>query len=700
MGLRDLPIKFSYPSKGDCNILDDFLVPGLKCSKIYKRSVGFFSSSVFELIEAGLKNFIENKGSIQIICSPELSEQDIEAITLGYEIKKSLMENKAIEELKKTFADISNHNLQLLVELISNNQLNFMVVGVSNSIGIYHDKIGLLEDSDGDKVLFVGSPNESKNAYISNYEKIRVSMSWHPGDDERIKDDEDEFDRIWNGQNEFVERIDCTDIIRKEIHKELKTRPKEITDAGEENEEHTDEKSTNKAITLRSYQKEAIDAWMKNDKKGFFVMATGTGKTWTAIYAALEAAKDESLLLVICAPYKHLVRQWYEDVRNTFLESNITMVSSENPNWDNELLDAIYDSKYGRKKTVIAISTIRSFCTDRFEKIANKSDLKRMLIVDEAHRFKNTTDKLKETYPFMLGLSATPSSRKKDEFGEQLMNFFGGQVYNLPIEFAIDNGYLVHYNYYPIYVDATYDEEKEFDRYSRLMAGCYRNNKCIDIEGLSRYKRGRLRVISMAQEKRDKIQWILSQIKEEDHFIVYCGDGRLYDENCGDGIRHIQYVKEILSNLGYRVSQFTADENIKERMQLVNAFNKGTIDSMVAIRCLDEGINIPSIKGALLLSSNDDYREFVQRRGRILRTYTDEYSGQNKEIANIYDVIVLPSDNMNRFALIELRRFYEYARLADNKEECLRALEDLAIRYELDIEEIMQTEDNEGDLDE
>ena len=139
---------------------------------------------------------------------------------------------------------------------------------------------------------------------------------------------------------------------------------------------------------------------------------------------------------------------------------------------------------------------------------------------------------------------------------------------------------------------------------------------------------------------------------------------------------------------------------MKTRMQIVNAFNKGMIDSMVAIRCLDEGINIPSIKGALLLSSNDDYREFVQRRGRILRTYTDVYSGEEKEIANIYDVIVLPNDNMRGFALIELRRFYEYARLADNRDECLCELEDLYVQYGLTMEEVMDVEFNEDELDE
>jgi superfamily II DNA or RNA helicase len=151
--------------------------------------------------------------------------------------------------------------------------------------------------------------------------------------------------------------------------------------------------------------------------------------------------------------------------------------------------------------------------------------------------------------------------------------------------------------------------------------------------------------------------------------------------------------------LGYKVNQFTAEENIKDRMQIVDSFNKGIIDSLAAIRCLDEGINIPSIKGALILSSNDDYREFVQRRGRILRTYTNEYSGEKKECANIYDVVVLPPSNQN-FAQIELRRFYEYASLADNSEYCMRELEDLLIRYGLEMEDIVDLEENEDDLDE
>lgn len=689
MSLRDLPLRLSYKSKGRDNLLDNFLIPGLKESVVYKRSVGFFSSSVFEILDAGLTKFIENGGSIQIICSPKLSEKDIDAIKLGYELKNAAIKRAVIEDLESCLIQISDENIKTLIELIRNDRLNIMVVDVDDQMGMYHDKIGILEDLQGNKVLFVGSPNESRNAYCGNYEKIRVAVSWIESDFLRIQDDEEEFDSIWNGTHDYISRTDYTSLIGKHLSNTLnKCSSNEV------------EEPKSGGVVLRPYQNAAIKAWIDNEKHGFFVMATGTGKTWTAIYAALEVIKEENIFLVICAPYKHLVRQWYEDVHSVLPDCRTVMVSSENHNWESELLDAIYNSKYNDGGTVIAISTIVSFSLERFERVARKTNMNRMLIVDEAHRFKNTSKQVHNLYTYMLGLSATPSSKKNDEVGEQLMEYFGGQVYNLPIEYAIDHNYLVHYNYYPIYVHSSYEEERNFDKYTSLMMSCFKGNVCIDTEGLARYKRSRLRIISMAKEKIDNIQWILSQVKEKDHFIVYCGDGRLFENDLEEGKRHIQFVQEVLRELKFRVNQFTAEENMKERMQLVSSFNRGMIDALVAIRCLDEGINIPSIEGALLLSSNDDYREFVQRRGRILRTYRSDFTGKEKGVANIYDVVVLPSDSMTNFALIELRRFYEYARLADNVDDCIRELESLALQYGLDMVTIKQTEDNEGDLDE
>lgn len=686
MRLKDLPLKISYRSKGPNNIIDELLIPGLKCSKIYKRSVGYFSSGVFELIGNGLKELAERNGEIRLICNPELSNEDIEGIRLGYHLKENVIRHKVEADLEEALKRIDDWNLKLLIQLIGSGRMNVLVVDLEDECGIYHDKIGLLIDDDENKVLFVGSPNESVGGYRNNYEKIRVSMSWKEGDYERIQDDEEEFDDIWDGRNEYITRIDYTELVLTRLENEKRRRGLEETPKG--------------GVKLREYQKAAINAWENNGYHGFYVMATGTGKTWTAIYSALKVMEQETILLVICAPYKHLVRQWYEDVHNVLPDNRTIMVTGENHNWEDEFLDAVYNSKYNGGGTIIAISTIVSFNMAKFRRIVDKSKLKKMLIVDEAHRFKNRDSSLKEIYSYMLGLSATPSSKRNDEFGRELMDFFGGQVYNLPIEYAIEQHYLAHYNYYPIFVNATAKEEQEFDRYSRLMASCFRNGRCFDVESLARHKRSRLRVISMAEEKISRLKWILSQVREEEHFIVYCGDGRLFDNNSGEEIRHIQYVKEVLHEMGYKSSQFTAQEDMKTRMQLVDAFNRGYIDAMVAIRCLDEGINIPSIKGALILSSNDDYREFVQRRGRILRNYTDEMTGEKKRSADIYDVIVLPSDHMKNFALIELRRFYEYLRLADNRGDYMGMLEELRVQYGIEQEELMELDENEGDLDE
>ena len=687
MGLRDIQMKMSYRSKGEDHVLETFIIPAFKKSIIYKRSVGFFSSSVFELTADGVHEFISNGGEMQLICSPELSEEDLEAIDLGYKLKEAVSQEAFIEDLEEALDKLSDENLIFLADIIKKNVLNVKIVDVSDEFGIYHDKVGIFIDSEGNRVLFVGSPNESKNAYRNNYEKIRLSMSWKDGDLERIQDDEDEFDSIWDGTNPYLIRRDVTELVGKRVKVKLKQR-------------NIDESKDDGPIKLRDYQKEAISKWIDNGKTGFYVMATGTGKTWTALYTAKEIMDSEPLLLVICAPYKHLVRQWKDDVEKIFPKYPIVMISSENAYWQEELTNAIYYSKYNDKTPVIAISTIKSFDTEKFEKIVKKAKMKRMLIVDEAHRFKNLKETTKRLYSYMLGLSATPSNRKNDEFGQRLVEYFGGEVYSLPIEYAIEKGYLIEYNYHPIYVEATNEDEERFDYYSRLMSSCFRNNVCIDIENLARYKRARLRIIAMAEEKNSKINWILSQVKEQDHFIVYCGDGKLFESNMEDGKRHIQFIKDVLTDDGYKVSQFTASENMEERMRIVESFNKGMIDTMVAIRCLDEGINIPSIEGALLLASNDDYREFVQRRGRILRTYYNEITGKNKEVANIYDVIVLPSDYSKKFASIELRRFYEYARLAKNKEECLAEFDDLLIRYGIEFEELVDMEDMEDELDE
>lgn len=669
MSLKDLDIKLSYISCGEENIAKSFLVPALKHTKRYRRSVGFFSSGVFGPIIDGIVALSRNGGKIELIASPQLSDEDINAINLGYQKREEIIECAFSRDFMKELDTLDDAKLQLLVALIANGTLDIKIA-VTESTGIYHDKLGILEDFEGNTVVFYGSANESLSGYQNNYEKIRVVKSWVAAEVESIEDECKEFQALWDGTNPFVKIYNYKESAKANILEVINTR------------KNSGGKTASAPIKLRDYQEEAINSWVNNDYHGFYVMATGTGKTWTAIFSAKQLVEKHPAMIVICAPYKHLVKQWADDVEKAFPGAKLIMVSSENPSWETQIAQEIIRKQYKPDNQLIIISTIASFKMDRFTNVINKSKEEKLLIVDEAHRFTDRPDELKETFQYMLGLSATPFSGTSAHKGLELMEWFGGQVFNLPIENALERGFLVPYNYYPIYVYATEDEEGKFRYHTQRILSCFKNNKCINPDLLVKSLRNRLRVISMAEEKTTRIDEIINHIAEKDHFVVYCGDGKLFDADSGKELRHIQAIKRVLTAHGFKASQFTATENMADRMELVDAFNKQEISALAAIRCLDEGINIPSIKSALILSSNDDYREFVQRRGRILRTYG------NKEFANIYDVIVLPSNDMQGWAKIELRRFHEYARLALNWAELEVELNDHLGAYGLTTEDV------------
>ncbi len=663
MTYKQLDIAHSYISQGDNNIADSFLVPVLKCTKEYKRSVGFFSSGVFDTILDGIIALVRNGGKIKLIASPKLSEADAEAISLGYEQRKKYIEDSFSKDFIEEVSKLSDKHLQILCDLIRKEILDIKIA-ITDGCGIYHDKLGILKDIDGNIIAFYGSSNSSYSGYRCNYERIRVSKNWEPGFEEIVADEDKEFDRLWDNTNEFVEVYEFT-----------KTAEQNLIEVIEYRKNNSEPQAK---ITLRDYQEKAIESWVANGYHGFYVMATGTGKTWTAIYSAKKLVESHPCLITICAPYKHLVKQWSEDVESAFPKAKIVLVSSENPGWEKQIANEIIRGKYNEDSQLIIISTIASFKMKRFADAISKYDGKILLIVDEAHRFTVRPD----SFDYMLGLSATPFSGSSAEKGNELMHYFGGQVFSLPIEDALDRGFLVPYYYYPIYVYATDEEEERFNKYSKIILSCFRNRKCIDPDLLVKTLRNRLRVISMADEKLSKIDDIINRVDEKDHVVVYCGDGKLFDNNSGEELRHIQSVKRVLTAHDYKASQFTAQEDMQDRMELVDSFNKGEISALAAIRCLDEGINIPSIKSALILSSNDDYREFVQRRGRILRNY------DGKKSAKIYDVIVLPKSNSEQWAKIELRRFHEYAKLSQNWKDLEAELTDMLIQYGLSMEDV------------
>ena len=685
MNFRDLDIKISYKSVGE-NSLTSFINPLLSCTKVYRRSVGYFTSSALDFIGEGILSLARNENSKIMLCtSPKLNDEDIRAIKAGYEARKFVIK-QSILELETSLNDISDQNAEVLYMLIKEGILDIKVVWKEN--GMYHDKLAVLDDYDGNVVAFVGSSNETGSGYNENYEKIRVYKSWTDTEG-RIEDETREFLSIWDNNNEFLEVYDFNEAFKKKIIQRInnpsKTKPIKYK--------------------MRSYQIEAKNNWIKNDHKGFFVMATGTGKTITSLYAIKELIENNKVFTVIAVPYKHLVTQWYDDVKEFFPNANIVYIYSEVKNPENKIYSNYIAAK-ADYKPLIVITTIKSFFIDRYKNIYDQIEFDKLLIVDEAHNFINRiSDELSLQYKYKLGLSATPVFGNDVAKTESLINWFGGKVIDFPIEKAIGK-YLVDYEYHPIFINASKDDEDSFNKYTQLMLSAVDsiNGVIIDEDKFVMGYRGRLRSISMAEEKMTHIRTIFSKVEEKDHLIIYCSDGKLFyhtSDHEKQELRHLEYMLKLINqslieqSSTYRATKFTASEDNNTRMELIDRFNKGYDHIMVAIKCLDEGINIPSIKAALILSSNDNYREFVQRRGRILRLF------KGKSIAKIYDVIVMPSVLTRSIAEIELRRFYEYARLAINKDVLIPLLEEKMGEYSLGYDDIKFKNDYVygGDLD-
>lgn len=426
MSFKELNLKKSYISCGEENIASAFLNPALKYAKNYKRSVGFFSSGVFEPLIEGITAIARNKGTIQLIASPHLSEDDIDAINKGYELREKILEDAFSKDFVEEVDKLDDIRLKLLIDLIAKGILDIKIA-ITETSGMYHDKLGILEDFEGNQIVFYGSPNSSISGYKNNYEKIRLVRSWNSGEEESVEDEVEEFDALWNNTNSHVKVYEY----KETAHKQLIT----------VYEKRKSSSKSKNAVTLRPYQETAINKWKENGYKGFYVMATGTGKTWTAIFSAQELLKEHPAMIVICAPYKHLVKQWAEDVEKMFPAANLILVSSENPKWEQQISSAIIQKTLKPEKQIIIISTISSFGKDKFENVVKKSKEPRLLIVDEAHNFKTLEEDLKEKYIYRLGLSATPFSGTSAKSGIDLMNFFGGEVFNLPIEDALDKGF-------------------------------------------------------------------------------------------------------------------------------------------------------------------------------------------------------------------------------------------------------------------
>lgn len=723
MGFQKLQLKDEYRTSIAITSRD-FYTPILKHAIKYDRAVGFFSSSSLVHIAEGLLPFVNNGGKMRLVASPILNAEDVEAIREGYKKREEVIFGAIQRELYEPNNFKENERLNLLANLIADSRLDIKIALVENNhnYGIYHEKMGIFYDSDGNQIAFSGSNNETYMGMDVNYESFDVFCSWkNEKDAQRVHGKKEAFEKIWNGEDPKITTLEMPEV-KDSILKKYMREKKAYIEFDEEQfkpDEHDDIHDTELGKTeicgarvpedvhLHDYQKEAIGQWKEHNFRGIFDMATGTGKTYTGLgaVACLSEYLNDSLAVIIVCPYQHLVEQWKEDIERFGMKPIVGYGAIPAKQWKPRLIDAIrnHKLKVRRRQFFCFVTTNATFSSDFVQEQISKIKGNALLLVDEAHNFgaENLRRLLSDKFNYRLALSATLDRHGDPEGTQALYDYFGEKCIEYTLEQAIAEKKLTPYKYYPIIVSLSNEERMQYDTISRQIAKCVIKGKNGQVRLNEKGKRlalARARVVAGAINKIQALEECIEPYCHDKHLLVYCGATKLLEQNeeytevDDDDIRQIDAVTDLLGNkLQMKVSQFTSNESVEERTILKEEFARGdTLQALIAIKCLDEGVNIPKIKVAFILASTTNPKEYIQRRGRVLRL------APGKDFAEIYDFITLPrpldevhsltEEEMKREITLvknELCRAEEFSRIAMNKVSCMAVIDEIKEAYDL-----------------
>ncbi|MCI6215603.1 MAG: DEAD/DEAH box helicase family protein [Mollicutes bacterium] len=722
MALPDIDILPEYHTVED-NVIENFYIPCLANSISYKRITGFFAGITFQMLGKGLSKLITNGGKMSLIISTRLSPQEEEAIKNGYD-QREIVEKNLLNRFKDPADEFEKGYLSLLTYLISNSILDIRVAVIDSLVltAMEHEKIGIFTDVVGNMVAFSGSGNETPSGLLHNSENFDVYCSWK-GDDpyNRCLSKHVYFNKLWDGKFPRACTMPFPQAVKEKIFKYQNYLPKEEL-------ERLDDKFVEKAkmervvedaekmpslgtIKLHDYQTNAIKELRNNNYRGYFDMATGTGKTFTALGGIVDLLnnpniKTKSFFILIVVPYTHLATQWAEDCRKFGFDPLLAFGQSRK--WKKAFEEKVISIKLSQSKVECVIITtgslLHQFVVNALKdpKVSKRT----VFVADEAHNLGAGKIRtiLEIDFKYRLGLSAT-MNRHHDSVGtEKLYDFFEKCCIHYDLGRAIAEGFLSHYRYYPVLV---YLDDDELDRYVELSKeiskrSSYENPD--DSEDLKRLLLKRALLVAGCKMKLDALKETIKPYKNTYYNLVYCG-AVSYTEAIDPS--EDSQLKSVMSMLGkdlrMHVEKFTASEDMDARETIKDHFQSKMINAIVAIKCLDEGVNIPCIQRAFILASSTNPKEYIQRRGRVLRLFNPI----EKPYAEIFDFVTLtrPLDELGRIdqdyarfessiAKRELARVEEFSRLSDNAAESYRIIADIKSAYHLD-EFNLEGNDNE-----
>lgn len=710
-----------------------FYMDGLCNSNRFDLLLGYFSSAAINVLSIGFASFLYNGGILRMAINNVLSQEDKDAIKAGREgvAINTTIDITDINSLKNSLDDYGQHFFECLAWLIANEKIQIKIIKPKYGKGIAHYKSGAFYDGI-DTVGFKASCNFTAFGLLENLEELDAFLSWENSRSSKmINRQNKDFEDIFSGTSNVVEYLEIGDIlvaIKNEFGNrsinELLIKEKELAEKKTRLLENKGiKKSFAKAIIKieeiiiaprfpfsvgpRSYQMDAYSNWAKNNNQGIFAMATGTGKTLTALYCLLELYnKQKSYRAIIIVPTVGLAVQWENECK-AFNFKNILKVNSKN-NWENELA-FINLSKNFIDNSFIIITTYASFTKKKFQAFFIGLQKDTLIIADEVHNMGAPgVVKVLENIKLekRIGLSATPKRMYDDLGGDAIDRFFNDKepyVYNYSMETAIKNGILCNYLYYPHIVKLTEVEFEEYKTISKQLARFFdsKEGKYLFNEEVERLLLKRKRIIHKAQNKLEAFKDILNtEFKIRGNLkytLVYVPEGIEPNYSSDDNAIEIeddinllnQYTKIVGGvNKSIMVKQYTG--STPNREELISDFRSGIIHTLTSMKCLDEGIDVPRSELAIFCSSTGNPRQFIQRRGRVLRRHPD------KIYATIHDLVVIPdvNNNENTFSMErsivqkELERVVNFAELADNKTETYEVFKEVLEYYNLNLNDL------------
>lgn len=721
--IQDFELRYS--SKRD-HKPTEFFTKALSNSSTLDLGLGYFSSACFNVLACGFAHFVKNGGRMRMYINPNITEEDYNLLKDGDYAGFEDYMIKSYDTLLQIFSRRDKLFFQCLSYLITNNRIEVKMVLLKES-GIAHEKFGIFTDSQDNQVAFNGSMNLTAAGLTRNIEAIDCVCSWRNEDDKnRIKCYQDDFDRIWNRQNPDMLVYSADEFCRRVVVKY----PTENVDALIQLEKEVIEEIAKEEIPAfdepyfpkkykdgpLKYQIDAYEAWMKRGKQGVFAMATGTGKTVTSLNCALEEYKDDGFYqLLILVPSLALVEQWGDEVTN-FNFRNVIKVSSENHRWKQDVMQIVTKMRYGRVVNFVIISTYQSFVMQDFQLLLPWLSADALLIADEAHNIGSTSVRQafhQLTIKKRIALSATPNRIYDEEGTREIESFFNDThpyTYSFSMRRAILEERLMPYHYFPYLAKLEESEMIEYARITRQLVQLYNGSKggFSDPERARKLLLIRKNILHKAHNKMNVFRRIIEEIGEDKlkYCFVYSAAGKRTRSDEPDDETIDEYILKQMQGIlkstfpNTTCNSYTSNDTKAMRKQKLEAFANGQLNVLFAKNCLDEGVDVPRAEFGIFTSSTGNPRQFIQRRGRLLRRHDD------KRFAWIYDIIVVPDFSSpfydRRFWTMEkhmveneMRRVANFGSLASNYYTgALDSLNEVINFYEIDLNGMVLNEDN------